>query len=95
MPGEVIVDRAGRVRPAGDERERRDPFGVAEGQQLGDPAPGRQPGHVGAVGGGRVEHAHCVVDEVGEGVAGLARRVRLRAAGVTDVVTDYPPPAGH
>lgn len=69
--------------------------GVAESEQLGNPAAGRHPYDVGALGRGRVEHADCVVDEVGEGVAGLARRVRLRAAGVTDVVTDHPPSAGH
>jgi hypothetical protein len=95
VPGEVVVDRAGRVRPAGDERERGDPLGVAEGEQLGDPAAGRHPGDVGAFGRGRIEHAGRVVGEVGEGVAGLARRVGLRAAGVTDVVTDHPPYAGH
>ena len=95
VPGEVVVDRAGRVRPAGDERECRDPLGVAESEQLGDPAAGRHPGDVSALGRGRVEHADRVVGEVGKGVAGLARRVGLRATGVTDVVTDHPPSAGH
>ena len=50
MPGQVIIDGAGRVRAAGDERERRDPFGAAEGEQLGNPAAGRHPGDVGALG---------------------------------------------
>jgi hypothetical protein len=92
--GEVGVDRAGRVRPAGDERERRDPVGVVECEQLGDPATARHPGHVGAPDRRGIEHADRVVDEVGEGVAGLARRIGLGAAGVADVVTDHTPPAG-
>jgi hypothetical protein len=70
VPGEVGVDRAGRVRPAGDERERRDPLGVAEGEQLGNPAAGRHPGDVSAPGRGRVEHADRVVGEIGEGEPG-------------------------
>jgi hypothetical protein len=74
VPGEVVVDRAGRVRPAGDERERRDPLGVAEGEKLGNPAAGRHPGDVSALGRGRVEHAGRVAGEVGKGVARLARR---------------------
>jgi len=64
---------------------------MVDREVLGDTAAHRQSHHVGAAAGNGIDQTGRVADQIGAGVAGRARRIADRAAGVAVVVPDDEP----
>ena len=86
--------RRRRIGGRHDRRDRADPGGVAEGDELHDHAAHRGPDQVRPFDGEVIEDGHGVVGEVLQRVGGLARLVRRGSTDVAVVVPDHVAPSG-
>lgn len=86
--GQVV----GRPRAGRDQRQRRHPLRVLDGQVLGDGAAHRQPHEMSAAASDDVDQSARVGDQVAAGVPGRPGGPARRAPRVTLVVADDEPP---